>query len=282
MNNKAREGKALPWIIVAVSSLYFLLPLVATFLFSLKGKKGSLSFVAYQHVLVDARFVNSFLFSLSMAIVTIACGLALIVPTAVWVHVKLPKARRLMDGLTMLPFVIPPIVLVFGLIKLYSRPPIALTSSPALLVAGYIVLVFPYLYRAIDTGLGSMDVRRLYEASRVLGASLVRTLFSVILPGLRSAILNSVFISFAIVMGELTMAILLSWQAFAPYIAMIGRDKAYEPAALTIMSFALTWISIMLINLIARGARYGQAARAESGLAVIATASEGPKAATPD
>jgi len=244
-----RGSKALAWAVVAVCALYFFLPLIATFLFSLRGKKGTLSFVAYQHVLADPRFLSTFSFSLAMAAATIVVGLALIVPAVIWVRLRAPRARRAMELLSMLPFVIPPIVLVFGLIKMYSRPPLYLTGSPALLVAGYVVLVFPYLYRSIDTGLAAMDVRALYEAARTLGASLPRTMASVIVPGLRGAMLGSVFMAFAIVMGELTMAILLSWQAFAPYIALVGRDKAYEPAALTVMSFLMTWLAIMIINL---------------------------------
>jgi putative spermidine/putrescine transport system permease protein len=246
-----RGSRALAWVIVAVAALYFLLPLAATFLFSLRGRKGALSFVAYGNVIADPRFLATFGFSLGMAVASIAAGLALVIPAAVWVRLRAPRARRAMESLTMLPFVIPPIVLVFGLIKLYSRPPLYLTGSPVLLCAGYVVLVFPYLYRSVDTGLSAMDARSLYEAARTLGASLPRTMLSVIVPGLRGAILGSIFMAFAIVMGELTMAVILSWQAFAPYIAMVGRGKAYEPAALTVMSFLMTWLSIMAINLAA-------------------------------
>ena len=39
------------------------------------------------------------------------------VPTAVYVHLRLPKLRRLMEGITILPIVIPPVVLIVGVLQ---------------------------------------------------------------------------------------------------------------------------------------------------------------------
>jgi putative spermidine/putrescine transport system permease protein len=247
---KIRAGFA--WLWLALGAVYFFLPLAATFLFSLKGKKGVLSFVAYAHVLADPQFLKTFAFSAGMALLTIAASLVLIVPTAIWIHLKVPKARALMDYLALLPFVIPPIILAFGLIRTYSRPPLALVSSPALLVAGYVVISFPYVYRAIDSGLRAMDLRLLSEAAQSLGAGWLGLLFRVVLPGLGRSIMSAVFLTLATVIGELTLAVLLAWPAFGPYMALVGRDLAYEPAALAIISFALTWGSIGLIQGISR------------------------------
>ncbi len=200
-----------------------------------------LSFTAYAHVFKDPQFLQTFSFSFEMALLTIIAGLALIVPTVLWVHLRFPGARVLIETFALLPFVIPPIVLVFGLIRIYSRPPFALVTSPALLVAGYVVLSFPYIYRSVDTGLRAIDLRTLTEAAQSLGAGWGRTLFRVVLPNIRAALLSAAFLTFSIVVGELTLAVMLAWPAFGPYMALVGRDLAYEPAALAIMSFLLTW-----------------------------------------
>ncbi len=238
---------------LAVGALYFFLPLLATFLFSLHGRKGGLSFVAYAHVFADPQFSRTFLFSLEMAAATIAAGLVLMVPTALWVHLRLPRARPLIEIFTLLPFVIPPIVLVFGLIRVYSRPPLTLVSSPVLLVAGYVVLSFPYIYRTVDTGLRAVDLRVLTEAAQSLGARWLTTLVRVVLPSIRVALLSAAFLTFSVVVGELTLAVMLAWPAFGPYMALVGRDLAYEPAALAIISFLLTWGSLLLIQSFSRG-----------------------------
>jgi putative spermidine/putrescine transport system permease protein len=247
--------KSFSWLWLTVGFVYFFLPLLATFLFSLRGKKGVLGFAAYEHVFEDPQFLKTFGFSLEMAILTVVAGLALLVPTAIWIHLKVPRAKPLVEGFALMPFVIPPIILAFGLIKLYSRPPLALVSSPALLVAGYVIISFPYLYRSVDAGLRAMDLRSLSEAAQSLGAGWLSLIFRVVLPNLRTALLSAVFLTFAIVIGELTLALILAWPAFGPYMALLGRDLAYEPAALAILSFALTWGSIGIIQAVSRGSR---------------------------
>jgi len=248
VNRGGRSRKVISLLWIGLGAVYFFLPLAATFLFSLKGRKGALSFFAYGRVFADPQFLRTFGFSIEMAALTVAAGFLLVVPTAIWIHLRLPKAKALMDALALLPFVIPPIILAFGLIKTYSRPPLSLVSSPALLVAGYVVISFPYIYRAVDAGLRAIDLKTLTEAAQSLGSGWGRLLFAVILPNLRTALLSAAFLTVATVLGELTLAVLLAWPAFGPYMALVGRDLAYEPAALAILSFALTWGLVGIIQ----------------------------------
>ena len=152
---------------------------------------------------------------------------------------------------------IPAIVYVFGLVRTYSQPPLLIVNSPFLLIAGYTILSMPYMYRAVDTGLRSIDVRTLTEAAQSLGAGWGTILFRIILPNIRVAILSGAFLSFAIVIGELILAQYLVKPAFAPYMAYLMQQKAFEPAAMAIISFALTWIAMGIIQLVGRG-RGGQ------------------------
>lgn len=255
---KSLSRKVFSWLWLALGILYFFIPLLSSFLFSLREKRGVLSFLAYQHVFADPDFLKTFGFSLEMSIFTVIVGLALIVPTSIWVHLRVPKARPIIDVIALLPFVIPPVILAFGLIHSYSRPPLALVQTPALLVAGYVIVAFPYIYRSVDAGLRAMDLRGLTEAAQSLGSGWVSTIVKVILPNLRTSLLSAIFLTFAIVIGELTLAVLLAWPAFGPYMALVGRNLAYEPAALAILSFALTWGFIGIIQAVSRGAPGGR------------------------
>ncbi|MBA3531292.1 MAG: ABC transporter permease subunit, partial [Ardenticatenales bacterium] len=125
-------------------------------------------------------------------------------------------------------------------------------GTNALLVIGYAMLALPYMYRAVDTGLRAIDVRTLTEAAQSLGASWPTIFFQIILPNLRTALLSGAFLTFAIVMGEFTLASLLNWPAFGPYIELLNATKAYEPAAVTIISFAMTWGAIGVIQWLGR------------------------------
>ena len=197
--------------------------------------------------------------SFIIGLITIVVSIALIVPTAFWVRLKVPRARPLVEFITLLPFVIPPIVLVFGLLRTFNKPPLPLTNSnqgsDLLLIAAYTILSFPYMYRAVDTGLRSIDVQSLAEASQSLGAGWVRTFWQVILPNLRVALLSGAFLTLAIVIGEFTIASFLARPAFGPYLSLLGGNKAYEPAAVSLISFGLTWIAMLLIARIGRGSR---------------------------
>jgi putative spermidine/putrescine transport system permease protein len=239
------------WLIFLVAALYFLIPLAATFYWSLRGEKDVLGFEAYRKLFADANFLPAFSQSIVNAIVAIFLSLLIIVPTAYWVTLRLPRLRPVVEFITLLPFVIPAVVLVFGLIRLYSRPPLLWTatysSSRVLLVCVYAALSFPYMFRSVDNGLRAMDVRGLTEAAQSLGAGWVTILFEVIFPNLRTALLSGALLTFAIVIGELTIALYMAQHTLGPYMADLTRSKVYEPAAMAIVAFALTWAAMGMI-----------------------------------
>lgn len=240
-----------------LGALYFFVPLYGTLDFSLRMVRDQISLKAYQIVLSDPQFLSSFWFSARMALMTIVASIVLFVPTAYWIHLRLPRLRPVVELITLLPFIVPAIVLVFGLIRTFGRPPLALTTTPfktdILLVAGYVILSMPYMYRAVDVGLRAVDIHTLTEASLSLGSSWLDVIVRVIVPNLRIAILSGALITFATVMGELILADFLVRPALGPYMVNVGRSRAYEPAALGIISFAITWAAMGLISLIARG-----------------------------
>ncbi len=242
------------WFIFILGVVYFFLPLFATLEFSMRMIKGRYTLEAYRVAFSDPRFYQSFGYSLLWSVLTIVVSLLLVVPTAYWVHLRLPRMRPVVEFFTLMPFVVPAVVLTFGLIRLYGKPPLFLTPTPIPLIAGYVVLSLPYMYRAVDTGLRAIDVRTLTEAAQSLGANWSTILTQVIFPNLRVAILSGVFLTFAIVMGEFTFASLLAWPAFGPYIEEVGSMRAYTPQAVSVVSFALTWLSVGLIQWLGRGA----------------------------
>lgn len=249
-----------PLLILILSALYFVLPLVATFEFSLRKRRGEYSLDAYRAVFEDARFIQSFSYSTVIAVAAILAGVLLVVPTAYWIRLKLPHMRPVVEFITLMPLVIPAIVIVFGYLRLYNSSSFLPFTASAratdlLLVFSYVTLALPYMYRSVDTGLRAIDVRTLTEAAQSLGASWPTILYRVILPNVRSGVLSGAFLTFAIVIGEFTMASLLDRPAFGPYLENIGANQAYEPSALAIIAFAVTWMCMGLINVFGRSPR---------------------------
>ncbi len=254
------------WLALLGGLFYFCLPLFGMTEFSLKMRRGVYSFDAYAKVLGDPTFQATFGYSVAMALATILFGVLLVVPTAYWVRLRLPRARSVIEFVTLLPLVIPAIVVVFGYIRLYNTSswlPLTGTTwgTNILLMFGYATLSLPYMYRAVDTGLRSIDVRTLTEAAQSLGAGWVIILTRVILPNVLVAVLSGAFLTFAIVIGEFTMAALLNRPAFGPYMQLLGANRAYEPAALAVIAFAITWACMGLIQLVTRLQKHTRAAR---------------------
>jgi putative spermidine/putrescine transport system permease protein len=246
------------WLVMLFGALYFLIPLLGTFEFSLRYLRGVYSLEAYRIVLADPRFGATVTYSTVLALATIVVGIVLVVPTAFWIQLRLPALRPVVEFITLLPLVIPAIVIVFGYLRLYNSTSILpLTgterTTDLLLMFSYTTLALPYMYRAVDTGLRAIDVHTLTEAAQSLGAGWSTILLRVILPNVRVAVLSGAFLTFAIVIGEFTMASLLDRPAFGPYLQLIGANRAYEPSALAIISFAITWACIGLLQVLGRG-----------------------------
>jgi putative spermidine/putrescine transport system permease protein len=228
------------WLILVIVGIYFIIPLVSAFRFT-----GTSAFPA---VFRQEGFSSAFELSLKLAVITTAATLVLMLPTTVYVHLRLPRLRRLMEGVTILPIVIPPVVLIIGVLQVM---PLALRSTVWMLALEYVVLAMPFAYRALDAGLRAIDVKTLTEASGSLGAGWLTTLWRVILPNLRTGVLSATILIVALVLGEFTMASLDLQQTFPVWIVLFDQENAQISVAASIFALLVTWIFLMLITVVA-------------------------------
>lgn len=245
---------AVVWLLLGAA--YFLIPLVATFLFSLRNDQTNrcCTFANYGVVFDDPEFWRTIKLSLIVALETIAVTLALLVPTVYWVHLKVPRLRPIIGFLALVPFVVAPIILVVGLLEVYRGTPSWYYAEPyGFLATAYVILAFPYMYFSLDTGFRAIDVHTLTEASQSLGAGWPTTLVRVILPNIKAAALGGSFLTLAIVMGEFTIASLSQFKTFPVHIQYVNQNKAYPAAALTLVAFGITWAAMLALFAVGRG-----------------------------
>ncbi|KQX40256.1 spermidine/putrescine ABC transporter permease [Devosia sp. Root436] len=252
-----KANKFWAWLTFALGAAYFIVPLLATFEFSLRMRRGEYSFDAYASVFADPYFASSFSYSVVIGLMTIVVGILVVVPAVYFVRLRMPWLRPLMEFITLLPLVIPALVLVYGYIRLYNSSSIIPFTGSALgtdilLTCAYVTLALPYMYRAVDNGMRTIDIGTLTEAAQIMGANQAQIIGRIILPNILVAILSGAFLTFAIVIGEFTIASLLNRPAFGPYLVGIGTNRAYEPAALAIISFIITWGAMGMINVLGR------------------------------
>jgi putative spermidine/putrescine transport system permease protein len=227
------------WTILIVAAVYFLLPLWAALRFAGVGAFGS--------VISEPGFTSSLALSVRLAVITTLVTIALMLPTTVYVHLRLPRLRRLLEGITILPIVIPPVVLIVGVLAI---APGFLKSTSLLLALVYVVLAMPFTYRALDAGLRALDLKTIVEASNSLGAGWLTTLWRVLLPNLGTALLSATVLCVALVLGEFTMASLDLYQTFPVWIYVNSQTSGQVSVAASLLALFVTWIFLLGITVI--------------------------------
>ncbi|MFD7313135.1 ABC transporter permease [Streptomyces sp. NPDC059883] len=248
--------------VLALAGLYFLVPLLSSFVFTVHTPGQGVSFAPYTGILSAEGFTQSLLLSLGLAAATIALALLLAVPALIAVRLGAPRLRPLVEIVCMLPLVVPPIALVTGVTTVLrwgpdhlSRTPLYQTflavqneSFPVVLVLAYTVLALPFVYRSLDAGLRAVDVPTLVEAARNCGASRPYVILRVILPNLRSSLAGASFLTLALVLGEYTIASLLGFRPFAVWIVSVSGAQARMSVAVSLLSLLITWALLLLLS----------------------------------
>ncbi|MGY1812030.1 ABC transporter permease [Blastococcus sp. SYSU D00820] len=255
------------WVVLAVLGVYFLVPIGASVWFTVRDRReGGLTGQHYTGIPGAEGFAEAFGRSLALAALTVVIALVLMVPTVVLVDLRLPRLRTTVELLTLLPLVLPPIALVVGVRSVLAWAPdyffgtpladamfaLQEPSLPWILVLVYVVLALPFVYRALDAGVRGVPLRTLTEAARNLGASWPRVLVSVVLPALRTSVLNAAFLTLALVLGEYTIAAILGFETFPTWIVRIGGSQPQLSVAVSVLSLLLTWVLLLLISALDR------------------------------
>ena len=254
-------GRLGPATVVIVASLFFVLPLLAMARFSFQnvpmirlgwstlGDEWSATGVT--KAFRDEQFRTALRLSATLGLGTVVLTLVLLLPTTLWVHLRLPRARPFVEFLTVLPYVIPPIALVAGILPLKPHARWFLNSNYSL-IPFYAVLAMPFTFRALDAGIKALDVKTLVDASRSLGAGWGATLRRVLIPNLRTAIISSAFLTAAVVLGEYTIARVLLKRTLPAFMAEYRGREPQGGMGLALTALVATTMLFALLSLLTR------------------------------
>jgi len=242
-------------IVFALAGVFFFVPLLAMFEFATRAGVSvnrPRTLANFSAILSYPELVAAIIASLQLAVITSVAVLVLLVPTMVWVRLRLPGLSRLIEFICLLPLTIPPIVLIVGLVPVYKWVWYYVNSSILSLSFAYLILVLPYTYRALDAGLSAINVKTLSEAARSLGAGWFTVMWRVIVPNIRSALLNAGLLSVALVLGEFTFANLLNYYNVQVEINHLGRLNAGVSIAVAVSSLLFAFLLLVLISFAGR------------------------------
>jgi len=239
-----------------VFGLFFLFPLYAMADFSTqKLVGGGRTWQAWVNLVTDDALYQAIVVSLLLAVFTVVATLVILVPTMIWVRLRVPWARGAVEFLCLLPLTIPALVIVVGLRNVYLWVAYFLGESPLTLTFVYVVLVLPFAYRALDAALSSIDLQTLTEAARSLGAGWGTTILRVVVPNIWSGIVSAAFISIAVVLGEYTIASLSGFETLQVQIVAIGKTDGPTSVAASLAVLLFGFVLLLVLSLVTRGRR---------------------------
>jgi putative spermidine/putrescine transport system permease protein len=251
-------------VTLVAAAAFFLVPIGAMFEFSTRGvgdnaprNLDSWKAIVDFPELVGPLTLNSsgIIASLELAAITSIATMVLLVPTMVWVRLRLPRLRRVIESISLLPLTIPAIVLVVGFWPMYQWIGININDSILTLTFAYLILVLPYAYRALDAGLAAIDVKTLSEAARSLGAGWFTVMWRVIVPNISSALLNASLLSVALVLGEYTIANNLLYPNLQVEIVSLARTNATVSIAVAVASLLFAFVLLVALSFVGGGQR---------------------------
>ncbi|OPZ46933.1 MAG: Spermidine/putrescine transport system permease protein PotB [Actinobacteria bacterium ADurb.BinA094] len=248
------------WVVFGVVGVYLLLPLVAMLEFSTRDVGWSRSFAAWRDIGVNRELLGAVTLSLELAALTVIGMLVLLTPTMVWVHLRVPRLRRVIEFICLLPLSIPAIVLVVGLAPVYSWVNYIFGDSPLLLAYVYVILVLPYAYRAIHASLLAVDIETLSEAARGLGASWPQVFIRIVVPAIRGGLLSASVLAIALVLGEFTISSLLNYDTLQVIVNLLGLRNAGVSVAVSLAALIFGFVLLFVVSTV--GSRRRRVVRA--------------------
>lgn len=260
------------WVVFVLVGAFFLAPLGAMFEFSTRGNaiNAPRTLEGWVQVGQTPGLVSGIIVSLELAVITPLAMLVLLLPTMVWVHLRLPRLKRIVEFICLLPLTVPAIALVVGLKPIYVWIEINISPETQVLAFAYLILVLPYSYRTLDAGLSAIDLKTLSEAARSLGAGWTTVMLRVVVPNMRSAILNASLLTVALVLGEYTIANLLNFQNLQVEIAYVALTTSNTAVAVALGSLLFAFALLLVLSFVGRAP--GRRTRAEEILPSSASA----------
>jgi iron(III) transport system permease protein len=116
--------------------------------------------------------------------------------------------HRALGFLATAPMAIPGIVLGVGLFLSYTRPPLVLYGTLWILLLAFLTIELPAGFQQLQAAISGLHPE-LEEASRIFGATRLRSLWQITAPLLRTSVIATWCFIFVGVMRELSAAIIL-------------------------------------------------------------------------
>jgi len=253
------------WVFLSAVVVYLLVPMLAVALYSVSTRWTSnllpdgYTVSHWKAALTEARMQEAIIRTTWLAAAVAVLDVILVVPAVYWQRVRNARIRTGLELAAAVPFVLPFIVIAFGILKLTGRYAPDLLGHWYLLLLGHAAVGFPFLYWAVDGAMAAANVVRLNEAAQACGATAVQTLWRVVVPNITAGIVTGSMLVFATSFGEFALAQILVGARFENVSLyslnlLTETTSQYEKlAVLTVVTFALLFVMSVVVVVANRG-----------------------------
>lgn len=255
----SKKAKAILSTVVFIPAFISILPQITVVTTSFLKTSGPIfqrgvSLDSYREVIFRVPHVikNTFTFSFVAIVIMIILGMLI---SYVLVR-RNNKFTAALDGIIMVPYVMPGIVMGISLVLAYNKPPLVLTGTWFILVIAYVARKIPFTIRSSTAYLQQLD-KNVEEASISLGVppmkTFIKTTGRLMIPG----VLSGAILSWITTINELSSTLVLYYGATATISVTIYSEVFTSNygtgAALASILTVSTFISLIIANKLSGG-----------------------------
>lgn len=203
----------------------------------------------YKNIFDVSMFMSTFKVTMGVALLGNLIALLIGVPAAYALSRGQFKGKSFLNNIFISPLLIPGVVLGFTMLKyLVIKFNLPIYSS---LLIGHVVLMLPFIIRVIGSSLSSFDYA-IEEASMSLGASRLKTFFTVVLPNIRSGLIAGVLLAFLESFNNVDISVFMTGPGVStlPIQMLTYVENYFDPtiAAISVLLMVMTGGLMILIE----------------------------------
>ncbi len=213
----------------------------------------NIEFVFFELSSTRLALKNTFLLGVLSA--TVGTLLALVI--AYVTSRKAVAGYRVLGFLATAPVAIPGIVLGVGLFLSYTRPPFILYGTLWILLIAFVTISLPAAYQQLQAAFRTVHPE-LEDASRILGATRLRSLYDITAPLLRTGVLATWCFIFVGVIRELSAAIMLfTSETKVVSVLIFDLNESGDLGAIAVLGLIMLVITFAVVILVSRVPGFG-------------------------
>lgn len=251
-------GKLGRIVLLAGLAFYLALPILAIVLYAFATRWTT-------HILPDGytlqhwqdTFANPRLIAVLLRTLGLASGVTLLVnllviPAVYWQWTQNPRIRIHTELTAAIPFVLPYVVVAFGIQSFTGQVVPFWQGTVGLLMLGHVSIAFPFFYWAIDGAMAAANVPLLNQVAQTCGAKPLTILWRVVLPNISSGIVTGSALVFATSFNEFALVQILMGNRFETVSLysldlLTGTNANFNQlAAITCLTFVIIFILTMV------------------------------------